>query len=88
MSLLQDNNQSIDETRREFLRKSVYAAYATPVIVCLLVAKESAAASFGALKKACEGTPPLGSHVWDSSSKTCINKMNANSFSLISKLGQ
>ena len=45
MSLLQDNNQSIDETRREFLRKSVYAAYATPVIVTLLVSKASAAVS-------------------------------------------
>ena len=48
MSLLQENNQSIDETRREFLRKSVYAAYATPVIVTLLVAKISAAGSVNA----------------------------------------
>ena len=28
-----------DEARRDFLRKSVYAAYATPVITALLVSK-------------------------------------------------
>ena len=31
-----------DERRREFLRKSVYAAYATPVIMAILVEKASA----------------------------------------------
>ena len=55
MSLLQDNNQSIDKTRREFLRKSVYAAYATPVIVTLLVAKKSAAGSVNPGQCAKEG---------------------------------
>ena len=34
-----------DQQRREFLRKSVYAAYATPLITSLLVAEDSAAAS-------------------------------------------
>ena len=34
-------------TRREFLRKSVYAAYATPLITALLVEKASAANSNG-----------------------------------------
>jgi hypothetical protein len=33
------------EERRDFLRKSAYAAYATPVITALLVDKASAAAS-------------------------------------------
>lgn len=45
MSKKQDK-QSTDEARREFLRKSVYAAYATPVITALLVSKASAAISF------------------------------------------
>ncbi|MHB8765323.1 MAG: hypothetical protein ACYDA8_13470 [Deferrisomatales bacterium] len=31
-----------DEARREFLRRSVYAAYATPVLVALLVERASA----------------------------------------------
>lgn len=34
-------------TRREFLRKSVYAAYATPLITALLVENASAANSNG-----------------------------------------
>ena len=34
-----------DKQRREFLRKSVYAAYATPLITSLLVAENSVAAS-------------------------------------------
>jgi hypothetical protein len=34
-------------SRREFLRKSVYAAYATPVITVLLVEQANAAASTG-----------------------------------------
>ena len=35
-----------DERRREFLRKSAYAAYAAPVIMALLVEKASAAQSW------------------------------------------
>jgi hypothetical protein len=38
-------HKDLDNDRREFLRKSVYAAYATPLITALLVAEESAAAS-------------------------------------------
>jgi hypothetical protein len=34
------------EARREFLRKSAYAAYATPVVWSLLVEKANAAQSF------------------------------------------
>ena len=34
-----------NEKRRAFLRKSIYAAYATPVIMALLVDKASAAKS-------------------------------------------
>ncbi len=36
-----------DEQRRDFLRKSVYAAYATPVIMTLLVGRSSAHGSGG-----------------------------------------
>jgi hypothetical protein len=32
-----DNEKNHDTGRREFLRKSVYAAYATPLITALLV---------------------------------------------------
>jgi hypothetical protein len=42
MSLQKPNDQTVDETRRDFLRKSVYAAYATPVITLLLVSEASA----------------------------------------------
>lgn len=36
-----------NNSRREFLRKSAYAAYATPVITALLINKASAATSWG-----------------------------------------
>ncbi len=47
----EDNNQEQEydqrhEERREFLRKSLYAAYATPVIISLLVNKANAAESW------------------------------------------
>lgn len=45
MSKERKKQQTVDEARRDFLRKSVYAAYATPVITALLVSKASAAAS-------------------------------------------
>jgi hypothetical protein len=35
-----------DEGRRDFLRTSMYAAYATPVIIAMLVNKASAAKSW------------------------------------------
>jgi hypothetical protein len=41
----QENDQKHQE-RREFLRKSLYAAYATPVIISLLVNKANAAESW------------------------------------------
>jgi len=37
-----DNEKNHDADRREFLRKSVYAAYATPLITALLVEEASA----------------------------------------------
>ena len=37
--------ESVDNDRREFLKNSVYAAYATPIITALLVEEASAAAS-------------------------------------------
>lgn len=45
MSQERNAQQTVDDTRREFLRKSVYAAYATPIITALLVSNASAAAS-------------------------------------------
>ena len=45
MAASDQNDKDLDRERREFLRKSVYAAYATPLITSLLVAEESAAAS-------------------------------------------
>ena len=38
-------NEPVVTSRREFLRKSAYAVYATPVIAALLVEKASAAIS-------------------------------------------
>jgi len=36
-----------NEARRDFLRKSLYAAYATPVIMSMFVEKANAATSWG-----------------------------------------
>ena len=41
-----ESKSTTDQGRREFLRKSAYAAYATPVIMSLLVEKASAAKSW------------------------------------------
>ena len=49
--------ESVDENRRDFLRNSVYAAYATPLITMLLVDAKSAAASQGCpdvIREKCE----------------------------------
>jgi hypothetical protein len=54
MSQKKPNAQTVDEARREFLRKSVYAAYATPVITALLVSEASAAQSANANPGACK----------------------------------
>ena len=51
----------IDSDRRDFLRKSVYAAYATPLITTLLVTEKAAADSFtDCIKNCVENTPPGG----------------------------
>ena len=39
------DSNPVDSERREFLRKSIYAAYATPLITALLVEEASAANS-------------------------------------------
>ena len=39
------DSDHVNKSRREFLRNSVYAAYATPLITALLIAEESAARS-------------------------------------------
>ena len=39
------DSDKVNNSRREFLRNSVYAAYATPLITALLVDAKSAAAS-------------------------------------------
>jgi len=41
------DSDKVANSRREFLRKSVYAAYATPLITMLLVDAQNAAASPG-----------------------------------------
>lgn len=43
----EQEKKSFDEARRDFLRKSLHAAYATPVIMSIMVEKASAAASRG-----------------------------------------
>lgn len=46
--------------RREFLRNSAYAAYATPIVLCMLVEKASAAKSWnpGQGNVTTTGSPP------------------------------
>ena len=39
------DSDNVIKSRREFLRKSVFAAYATPLIMALLVEEASAASS-------------------------------------------
>ena len=39
------DSDNVNNSRRDFLRNSVYAAYATPLITALLVEKASAASS-------------------------------------------
>jgi len=48
--------ESVDENRRDFLRNSVYAAYATPLITALLV--ESASAAQSCTAEFCAKLPP------------------------------
>lgn len=59
--------QTVDEARRDFLRKSVYAAYATPVITALLVSKASAAASASDNRGQCQ----KAGGVWNPVTKSC-----------------
>lgn len=48
----------VDEARRRFLRQSVYAVYATPVITALLVDDANAALSCtGRIARYCERFP-------------------------------
>ena len=54
MSQQKPKDLAVDEKRREFLRKSVYAAYATPVITALLVSEASAIQSANANPGACQ----------------------------------
>jgi hypothetical protein len=52
----------VDAQRREFLRTSIYAAYATPLIASLLVAEKSVAQSTGCpprLQRLCDRFPNL-----------------------------
>lgn len=60
-------DKGTDEARRDFLRKSVYAAYATPVIVTMLVNKANAAKSWnsgqGEITGPATPKPPSGGTV-------------------------
>lgn len=44
---LSAHESQIDDARRDFLRKSLYVAYGTPVIMSLLAEKANAATSWG-----------------------------------------
>lgn len=44
---LNNSKDRADDDRRDFLRKSLYVAYATPVIMSLLAEKANAATSWG-----------------------------------------
>jgi hypothetical protein len=50
----------IDSDRRDFLRQSVYAAYATPLITTLLVTEKAAANSYTDCVRDCLRLPPGG----------------------------
>ena len=50
--------ENVDKDRRDFLKNSVYAAYATPLITILLVDAQSAAASPGNNAVDCDKAPP------------------------------
>ncbi|PLX85058.1 MAG: hypothetical protein C0617_05035 [Desulfuromonas sp.] len=56
--------EGADEGRRDFLRKSAYAAYATPVIMAMLVEKANAAKSWnpgrGNIPNNGKAKPPRG----------------------------
>ena len=54
------NNKCSDESRREFLRNSAYAACATPIVLSMLVEKASAAKSWNSGKGEITdtGSPP------------------------------
>ena len=54
MSQQKPKDLAVDEKRRDFLRKSVYAAYVTPVITALLVSEASAIQSANANPGACQ----------------------------------
>lgn len=68
-----NNKQSTDEERREFLRKSVYAAYATPVITALLVNKASAAFSGTVSENKAECTALGGKWFAGGAGQSCCN---------------
>ena len=53
----------IDSDRRDFLRKSVYAAYATPLITTLLVTENAAANSYTDCVSECLRLPPGGGRI-------------------------
>jgi hypothetical protein len=64
-------NEPATTSRREFLQKSVYAAYATPFIASLLVARTSAAIS----QVTCEADYPGGRWI---ANKNCCSTDNNN----------
>jgi hypothetical protein len=54
----------MDEERRSFLKKSVYAAYATPLITTLLVTEKAAADSYSDCVREClDNTVPGGGRI-------------------------
>jgi hypothetical protein len=65
--IMGEKNNGTDEARRDFLKKSVYVAYATPVIMSMLVNKANAAKSWNSGKGEITGPatpkPPDGGTV-------------------------
>jgi hypothetical protein len=64
---MREENRLDNESRREFLRTSAYAVYATPIILSMLVEKASAAKSWNSGKGEITGPatpkPPAGGTV-------------------------
>jgi hypothetical protein len=63
----------VDASRREFLRTSVYAAYATPLITTLLVTEKTAADSYSDCIEGCWDLPPGNRRILN-----CLRKCREN----------
>jgi hypothetical protein len=76
MSHQKPDDPAVDEARRDFLRKSVYAAYATPVITLLLVSEASALKSPNSSPGACRQAKPPGEWIGSGRDGCCDQRPN------------